>query len=143
MAISIAPAGLTAAPVANELRVTSIIKERLCSSFCINADMLPQATTTYTVGTPRLRGTALFVPISVVVSVITRSCGCQAKPYLFNEQTEVSFSDVTAAPTALPTLTVQGSDVIPAFVNCNRANGVQIADSLVITITPAAAVAGA
>lgn len=142
MALNIAPAGLTAAAVPNELRVTAIIKERLCNSFCINADMLPQATTTYTVGTPRLRGTALFVPITATVSITTRGCGCLAKTYLFHEQTEVSFSDVTVAPTALPTLTVQGSDVIPVFVNCNRANGVQIADSLVITL-PAAAAAGA
>ena len=142
MAINISPAGLTAAATSNELRVTAIIKERLCSSFCINADMLPQVTTTYTVGTPRLRGTALFVPISAVVSVVTRGCNCQAKTYLFHEQTEVSFSDVTTAPTAIPTLTVQGSDVQPAFLNCNRANGVQIADSLVITL-PAAAAAGA
>lgn len=139
MALNIAPAGLTAAAVPNELRVTAIIKERLCGSYCINADMLPQATVTYTVGTPRLRGTALFIPISAVVSIVTRGCGCQAKTYLFNEQTEVSFSDVTVAPTALPTLVVAGSDVRPAFVNCNRANGVQIADSLIITITPAAA----
>lgn len=139
MAINIAPAGLTAAPVANELRVTSIIKERLCGSYCINADMLPQTTVTYTVGTPRLRGTALFIPINAVVSIVTRGCGCTAKTYLFNEQTEVSFSDVTVAPTGLPTLVVAGSDVIPAFVNCNRANGVQIADSLIITIPAAPA----
>ena len=139
MAISISPAGLTAAAVPNELRVTAIIKERLCSSFCINADMLPQATTTYTVGTPRLRGTALFIPITATVSIITRGCGCVAKTYLFTEQTEVSFSDVTVAPTALPTLVVAGSDVIPAFVNCNKANGVQIADSLIITLPAAPA----
>lgn len=139
MAINIAPAGLTAAAVPNELRVTAIIKERLCGSYCINADMLPQATVTYTVGTPRLRGTALFVPITATVSIVARGCGCQAKTYLFTEQTEVSFSDVTVAPTALPTLVVAGEDVIPAFVNCNRANGVQIADSLIITIPAAPA----
>lgn len=138
MAINISPAGLTAAAVPNELRVTAIIKERLCNAYCINAEMLPQATVTYTTGTPRLRGTALFIPIKAVVSIVTRGCGCQAKTYLFNEQTEVSFSDATALPTSV-TLTVQGSDVQPAFVNCTRANGVQIADSLLITIVPAAA----
>ncbi len=137
MAINLAPAGLTAAAVPNELRVTAIIKERLCNAYCINAEMLPQATVTYTTETPRLRGTALFIPITATVSIVTRGCGCQAKTYLFTEKTEASFSDATALPASVA-LTVQGSYVQPAFVNCNRANGVQIADSLLITITPTA-----
>lgn len=140
MAINIAPAGLTAAPVANELRVTATIKERLCNSYCINASMLPQTTVTYQVGTARLNGTALFIPIKAIVSIVTASCNCTAKSYLFNENFVVSFSDVTALPTAV-NLTVQGTDVQPAFVNCTRANGVSVNDSLLITITPAAAAA--
>ena len=142
MAINIAPAGLTAAPVANELRVTATIKERLCNAYCINAEMLPQATVTYQVGTARINGTALFIPVKAIVSIVTPGCGCTAKSYLFNENFVVSFSDVTALPTAV-TLTVQGRDIQPAFVNCTRANGVAINDSLLITITPAAPAAGA
>lgn len=142
MAINIQTVGLTAAATPNELRVLAVIKERLCNSFCINAEMLPQATVDYQVGTARLVGNTIYIPVKAIVSVISKGCGCKANSYLFNENFVVAFADATALPEAV-NLTVQGHDVTPAFVNCTRANGLTINDSLLITIVPATAAAGA
>lgn len=144
MAICLSPVGLSAAPVANELHVLATIKERFCNSFCINADLLPQAFTSYKVGTARLQGTTVFIPVDVTVTVVIPSCNCNcnnAQPKLYHEKFVVAFANQTGLPTAI-NLTQNGTDVQPAFFNqcnCNRANGLAINDELLITITPAAA----
>lgn len=137
MCINIQPVGLSVAPVANELHVLAVIKERLCKEYCINSDFQPQATVTYTTGTPRLVGTVVYIPVKAVVSIVVRGCGCNAETKLYNEQFVITFAGQTGVPTAV-TLTVEGHDVQPAFLNCNCAHGVAINDSLLITITPAA-----
>lgn len=142
MAINIQPVGLSVAPTPNELHILAVIKERFCNSFCINADLLPQAFTSYKVGTARLTGTTVFIPIDVTVTIVIPNCGCNnAQPKLYHEKFVVAFANQTGLPTAI-NLTQNGTDVQPAFFNqcnCNRANGLAINDELLITITPAAA----
>lgn len=139
MAITISPVGLTAAAVPNELHVLAVIKERLCRSFCVNSEILPQAFVEYTAGTPRLQGTTLFIPVNARVTVVAKGGGCKADPYLFNETFLIAFANVTALPTAV-NITTDGHEVRPAFLcGCTQANGVSINDALTITITPATA----
>lgn len=138
MAISIFPVGLTAAPVANTLSALVVINERLCNSYCVDSTLQPQVAVTYTQGTARLVGTTLFVPITAVVTVVTQGNRCEANTRLFTERFVVAFQDVTALPTAI-TIDNLGRDLQPSNVNCGRARGITINDSLRFTITPAVA----
>lgn len=142
MAITISPAGLTAAPAANTLSVLAVINERLCKSYCVDSTLQPQVAVTYTQGTARIVGTTLFVPLTAVVTVVTQGNCCEANTRLYTERFVVAFQDVTALPTAI-TIDNLGRDVQPSNVSCGRARGIEINDSLRITITPAAAAAGA
>lgn len=142
MAVYLSPVGLAAAPVANELAILATYKERLCESFCVDADLQPQVTVTYTTGTARFVGTTVFIPIKAVISVVTRSGCCNARTHLFTEKYIVAFRGQTGLPTAV-TIGAPDRDVQPSCVQCGRANGITINDSFTITITPAAAPAAA
>lgn len=142
MAITISPVGLTAAPVANTLSVLAVINEHLCDSYCVDSTLQPQVTVAYTQGQARLVDTTLFIPITAVITVVTQGNCCKANTRLFTERFVAAFQDVTALPTAI-TVDNLGRDLQPANVDCGRAKGIVINDSLRITITPAAAAASA
>lgn len=137
MSVYISPVGLAAAPTANQLAILATYKERLCRSYCIDSSLQPQVSATYTNGTPRFVGETVFVPIRVVITVVTQSGCCQANTQLFTENYVVAFRGQTGLPTAV-TISAPDRDVQPSCVQCGRANGLTINDSLLITITPAA-----
>lgn len=139
MSVYISPVGLAAAPTANQLAILATYKERLCRSYCIDSSLQPQVSATYTNGTPRFVGETVFVPIRVVITVVTQH-GCQAQTHLYTENYVVAFRGQTGLPTAV-TISVPNRDVQPSCVQCGRANGLTINDSLLITITPATAAA--
>lgn len=142
MSVYISPAGLAAAPVANQLAILATYKERLCRSYCIDSSLQPQVSATYTNGTPRFIGETVFIPIRVVLTVVTQQ-GCRgANTNLYTENYVVAFRGQTGLPTAV-TISTPDRDVQPSCVQCGRANGITVNDSLLITITPAAAAAGA
>lgn len=136
--ITISPVGLAAAPVANELALLAVIQEKFCNySYCTDSTTQPQAVVQFTAGTARLEGTTLFVPIKATVQVELPGCCNNAITKLYNENFVIAFQGVTALPTAI-TIANLGQDVQPACVNCGRAHGITIYNSLTVTITPAA-----
>ena len=138
MSVYISPAGLAAAPVANQLAILATYKERLCRSYCIDSSLQPQVSATYTNGTPRFMGETVFIPIRVVLTVVTRQGCCGANTNLYTENYVVAFRGQTGLPTAV-TISTPDRDVQPSCVQCGRANGITVNDSLLITITPSAA----
>lgn len=142
MSVYISPIGLAAAPVANELAILAVYKERLCRSYCVDSSLLPQVSVTYTNGTPRFVGETVYVPIRAVITIVTQNGCCNANTHLATENYVVAFRGQTGLPTAV-TIGTPDRDIQPSCVQCGRANGITINDSLTITITPAAAAAGA
>ena len=140
MVVSISPVGLAAAPVANTLAIMATYKERLCRPFCIDSTIQPQVSVVYTTGTPRLVDTTVFIPVQVVITIVTQvnKCGCNAHTQLFTENFVVAFQGQTALPTAV-TLTNVGRDEFGSNVNCGCAHSYTINDSITVTITPPAA----
>ena len=138
MAVYLSPAGLAAAPVANQLAILATYKERLCKSYCIDSTVQPQVSATYKTGTTRFVGETVFIPIRVVITVVTQQSCCRANTQLFTEDYVVAFRGQTALPTAV-NVSVPDRDVQPSCVQCGKANGININDSLLITITPPAA----
>ncbi len=140
MAVTIQPAGLAAAPVANALAFTAAYREKLCRPFCVDSTLQPQVSVVYTTGTPRLNGTTVFVPIRATITMVTQGgrCGCNAHTQLFTEDFVVDFQGQTALPTAVA-LTQAGRDQFGANVDCGCAHSYVINDSLLLTITPPAA----
>lgn len=142
MAITLQPVGFTAAPVANTVSFLATITERLCNAYCVDSTLQPQVTVNYTLGTARLVETTLFIPVTAVITVVTQRNCCQANTRLFTERFVAAIQDVTALPTAVA-IDNLGRDTQPSNVNCGVARGITINDSIRITITPAAAAAGA
>ena len=140
MAVTISPVGLAAAPVANELSLMATYKERLCRPYCTDSTIQPQVSVVYTTGTPRLVDTTVFIPVQVVITIVTQvnKCGCNAHTQLFTENFVVAFQGQTALPTAV-TLTNVGRDEFGSNVNCGCAHSYTINDSIKVTITPPAA----
>lgn len=135
--LRLSPAGLAAAPVANQVSLLATFREKLCRPFCIDSSVQPLATLVYSTGTPVLNGTTVFVPVTARLSIVT-GCGCDAKTQLFTEQFYVAFQGQTAVPTAVAINSV-GRIQNGACVKCGRAYAYSVNDSLTITITPPAA----
>lgn len=138
MSVYVSPVGLAAAPTANQLAILATYKERLCRSYCIDSQLQPQVSVTYTNGQARFVGETVFVPIKAVITVVTQRDCCNANTHLFTENYLVAFRGQTGLPTSV-TIGVPDRDVQPSCVQCSRANGITINDSFIITITPAAA----
>lgn len=122
-------------PGALPLLVT--FREKMCRPFCIDSSVQPQASVTYTTGTPVMNGTTVFVPITAVVSVVTSGCGCKANTQLFTERFVAAFQDETTLPTAV-SITAKGRTQGGSCVKCGKAFGYTINDSIVVSITPVA-----
>lgn len=137
--LRISPAGLAAAPVANQLALHLNFREKLCKPYCIDSSNQPSATVEYTTGTPIFNGSTVFVPVTARISYIApTNCGCNANPQAFTEQFYAIFQGQTGLPTAV-TITSQGRVQNGANVVCGTAYWYSINDSVLITITPPAA----
>lgn len=139
MAIYLSPVGSSVAPAANQLRVLAVFKEKLCRAYCVDSTVQPQTTLAYKVGTTRLVGTTLFVPITATITVVTPSGCCNANTQIFTESFVVAFQGYSGLPTVGPTVTNLGRDIQPSCVKCGCAHGVTVNDSLLITLTAPAA----
>lgn len=132
--VNLSPVGLANAPVANQVSFLATYKERLCKPFCINSTVQPQASVTYTTGTPRLVDTTVFVPITAVITIVTQCNCCNAKSQLYTENFYVAFQGRTALPTSVA-LTSVGRISEGACVRCGKATHYRISDSLIVTLT--------
>lgn len=139
MAVYLSPVGASVAPVANQLRVLAVFKEKLCRAYCVDSTVQPQTTLVYKVGTTRLVGTTIFVPITAAITVVTPGGCCNANTQIFTETFVLAFQGYSGLPTVGPTITSLGRDVQPSCVKCGCAHGVTVNDSLLITLTAPAA----
>lgn len=139
MAVYLSPMGASVAPAANQLRVLAVFKEKLCRAYCVDSTVQPQTTLTYKVGTTRLVGTTLYIPITATITVVTPNGCCNANTQIFTETFVVAFQEYSGLPTDGPTITSLGRDVQPSCVKCGCAHGVTVNDSLLITLTAPAA----
>ena len=72
----ISPVGLaTTALVANQVSVLATYNEKLCRPYCVNGNVQPQASITYSYEQPILNGTTVFVPIVATISIISPVVG--------------------------------------------------------------------
>ena len=72
----ISPVGLaTTALVANQVSVLATYNEKLCRPYCVNGNVQPQASITYSYEQPILNGTTVFVPIVATISIISPVIG--------------------------------------------------------------------
>lgn len=132
--VVLSPVGLAAAPVANQVSFLATFKEKLCKPFCVDSTVQPQATITYSTGTPRLVQTTVFVPVTAVISIVTQPGCCNAKTQLYTETFYVAFQGRTTVPASV-TLTSVGRLAGPTYVRCGKASQFKIDDSLVVTIS--------
>ena len=139
MAIYLSPVGASVAPAANQLSVLAVFKEKLCRAYCVDSTVQPQTTLVYKVGTTRLVGTTIFVPITATITVVTPCGCCNANTQIFTETFVLAFQGYSGLPTVGPTITSLGRDVQPSCVKCGCAHGVTVNDSLLITLTAPAA----
>lgn len=135
MAVYLSPVGASVAPVANQLQLLAVFKEKLCREYCVDSTVQPQTTVTYKVGTTRLVGTTLFIPITATISVVVPNGCCNATTQVFTETFVVAFQNYSGLPTVGPTITNIGRDIQPSCVRCGCARGIAVNDSLLITLT--------
>lgn len=140
--VRLSPVGLAAAPVANQVSLLATFRENLCKEdwFCIDSSIQPDSFIQYTAGTPILRGTTVFVPITARVNLTIPKCGCnRAEPLLFTEQFYVAFQGRTALPTTAPVITSVGRVQNGSCVRCGVAHAYSINDSITVSIAAPAA----
>lgn len=137
MAVFQSPVGLSAAPVANQLSEMLTFKEKFCTPFCVLNNNQPSATVTYSVGTPTLNNTTVFVPITARIEILVpsgNSCCGKAQPLVYTENFKVAFQGRTSLPTTTPQIVSVGTDQGIACVKNGKAYGYVINDSVTVTI---------
>ena len=139
MAVYLSNVGASTAPAANQLRTLAVFKEKLCRSYCVDSTVQPQTALNYKVGTTRLVGTSLFIPVTATITVVVPNGCCNATTQVFTENFVLNFQGYSGLPTVGPTITSLGRDVQPLCVKCGCAHGVTVNDSLLITLTAPAA----
>lgn len=126
--ISVISAGLGAAAVVNELALLVNIKERLCRvPYCKRCDTSVQLNTEYSAGTPVLKDSSVFVPITAIVSAITSGTCNRANTQTFRETFVVVFQGQTALPSSV---TIENLGSIQDSDRCEAS----ISDSITITL---------
>lgn len=127
---TVIPVG-TASATSQTLVVEAI--ENVCKPYC-SLGVTPEATMSFTVGTPKVIGTYVIVPIRVTTTIFTSQsskCG-RANTQVITESFDVGFAATTAN-----TITLTPGDatlVEPANISCCKANGVKVSTTLGITI---------
>lgn len=137
MAVYLSPVGLSTAQVPNRVSLLATYKERLCRRVCENSTNQPEAFVTYQHGSPVLKGTTVFVPITATVTIVTPGCGCAATTQVIVEQFEAAFQEQSTLPTSI-VIATEGQVNKLANVQCGSSNCLAIYSSLTVTITPGA-----
>lgn len=139
--ITVLPAGLAAAPTANQLSLGLNIKERLERPCCVSSCPKPKIIVSYSYDNPTLSGETVFIPITALVTLVTVDkrhggcCGsCTTSTQMFAETFTVAFQGQTALPTNIEVESVghitEGSDL-----KCGKAYSYCYNDSITITLT--------
>lgn len=107
--------------------------EKVCKPFCL-LGVSPEATMSFAVGTPKVIGTYVIVPIKTTTTIFTTQKGIcnQAITQVFSESFDIGFTATTAN-----TVTLTPGDVVsvePANVTCCKAKGVKVSTTLGVSI---------
>ena len=107
--------------------------EKTCKAYC-SLGTTPEATMSFTAGTPKVIGTYVIVPIRVTTTIFTTqngTCG-RATTQVITESFDVGFTATTANTISL----AAGDSVLvePADITCCKAKGVKVSTTLTITI---------
>lgn len=127
---TVIPVG-TASATSQTLVVEAL--ENVCRPYC-SLGVTPEATMSFTAGTPKIIGTYVIVPIRATTTIFTtqnESGGC-AQTQVITESFDVGFTATTAN-----TITLVAGDstlVEPAKLACCKAKGVKVSTTLTITI---------
>lgn len=127
---TVIPVG-TASATSQTLVVEAI--ENVCKPYC-SLGVTPEATMSFAVGTPKVVGTYVIVPIRVTTTIFTsqnNKCG-RASTQVITESFDVGFTATTAN-----TVTLTPGDatlVEPTNLTCCKARGVKVSTTLGITI---------
>ena len=127
---TVIPVG-TASATSQTLVVEAI--EGVCKPYC-SLGVTPEATMSFAVGTPKVVGTYVIVPIRVTTTIFTsqnNKCG-RASTQVITESFDVGFTATTAN-----TITLTPGDVTlvePTNLTCCKARGVKVSTTLGITI---------
>lgn len=127
---TVIPVG-TASATSQTLVVEAL--ESTCRPYC-TLGTAPEATMSFSAGTPKIIGTYVIVPIRVTTTIITaqnNECG-RAHTQVFTESFDVGFTATTANTVTL----TQGTATLvePANLTCCKARGVKASTTLTITI---------
>lgn len=121
-----------AASATSQTLVVEAIKG-VCKPYC-SLGVTPEATMSFAVGTPKVVGTYVIVPIKVTTTIFTsqnNKCG-RASTQVITESFDVGFTATTAN-----TITLTPGDttlVEPTNLTCCKARGVKVSTTLGITI---------
>lgn len=135
--ITISPAALDAAPVPNTVALLVTVTERLCQCACANASIVPNAELSFVAGSPVLKETTVFVPVTVNMTVVAPSCKRKASTQLLQEKFIVAFRGQTALPASVE-LTTEGTMQGLTNIKCGKSNTIAANTLLVATLTPEA-----
>ncbi len=127
---TVIPVG-TASATSQTLVVEAL--ENVCRPYC-SLGVTPEATMSFTAGTPKVIGTYAIVPIKVTTTIFTtqnESGGC-AQTQVITESFDVGFTATTANTITL--VAGDGTLVEPAKLTCCKAKGVKVSTTLTITI---------
>lgn len=135
--VTLSPIGLAAAPVANQVSLLAVFKEKLCRSVCSTSTNQPQATVAYRYETPVLNGTTVFVPVIATITIVTPGCGCNAATQVINERFVVAFQGQTALPASI---TITQNGLIQGLIKivCGKSNCYAVNSSLTIALSATA-----
>lgn len=107
--------------------------ENVCKPYC-SLGTAPEATMSFTAGTPKTVGTYVIVPIRATTTIFTTqngNGGC-ARTQVITESFDVGFTATTANTI---TLTAGDSTLVePARLNCCKARAVKVSTTLTVSI---------
>lgn len=125
-------------PTATNQILTYEIVEKLNRAYCVNAEIQPIVTVTYSTADTELVGTTLYATIQALIQVSykPKGCGCNSGMVTntFTESFVVSFAAATSATTIQLVNTPGYTD--PAYLNncnCCNASGIKQVGQLSIT----------
>ena len=134
--LRITNAGLaTTSLVANRSNLTLDFDVPLFAPCKASSPLQPQYTLTYQAGIPVLNGSAVFVPITAVLTIVQAvgKCGC-ARTKIYSETFNVSFQGQTATPASVTIASVGRIGSLRSFGTCAGATRYGVTDSITVTL---------
>lgn len=130
--ITITPVG-TSSISASSLPILVRIKEKLCKAINTESNYQPRAKVEYITGNPILSETTVFIPVTIIMTIVTLGSNHCVAPQVYTENFTAAFQEQSSIPN---TITVESRGKVEGLsdVRCCRASSYNYEDSIVITI---------